>query len=74
MGDTSDICHGVLNACLWYAIRCQCFLYLMIMLWRDKEKLKLLIELKGKIERDPTYLVIILFINYPYHKVTFPIY
>jgi hypothetical protein len=26
------------------------------------------------IEGDPTYLVIILFINYPYHKVICPIY
>jgi len=73
MGDTSDIYHGVLNACLWYAYDTD-FLYKMIIRWSDKENILLIIEIKMCIiEGDPTYLVIILFNNYAYHKVICPI-
>jgi adenine specific DNA methylase Mod len=44
-------------------------IFLFDYIMEHKEKLEMIIENKGCIiEGDPTYLVIILFIIYPYHK------
>jgi hypothetical protein len=49
------------------------FILFLMILWSDKENLEMIVENKGcMIEGDPNYLVIILFIIYPYHKNTCP--